>query len=82
MHAAIVFLCLVVSIRKGNSCLHPAERDGVPLPAGDLEITLTDLVAGVRWHGPLSSFKEKGWFTIAGSSDPVEVREPRTGDRS
>jgi hypothetical protein len=33
MHAAIVFLCLVVFIRKENSCLHPAERDGVCMTA-------------------------------------------------
>lgn len=42
---------------------------------------LADLVAGVRWHGPLS-FREKGWFTIAGSSEPVEVRASRSGERS
>jgi DNA-binding XRE family transcriptional regulator len=35
-----------------------------------------DLFRSIAWHQP-ARWDEKGWFTIAGVDDPVDLRPPR-----
>lgn len=37
-----------------------------------------DLFRGIAWHQP-ARWDEKGWFTIAGTDGPVDLRPPRRG---
>lgn len=37
-----------------------------------------DLFRGIAWHQP-ARWDEKGWFTIAGVDEPVDLRPPRAG---
>ena len=45
---------------------------------GSTEAGPGDLVDGITWHEP-PRWDERGWFTIVGLDEPVDVRQPRSG---
>jgi DNA-binding XRE family transcriptional regulator len=82
--------CMSQDDLSKRSGLHRTEigvlERGLRLPRVDTAVKIigstnadpSDLFRGIAWHEP-ARWDERGWFTIAGIAEPVDLRPPRPG---